>query len=494
MIPDDPAAMGEYWMQVAWLRGLGYGRQTRPITFRILITLMVALVPLWCFPSNVTGKPVTVRVSVNARGALANDYSSRPVLSGDGRYVAFTSAASNLVPGDTNRSGQNPFKGRDVFVYDRMRRRIRRVNLSSAGAQANGATGSPKLSADGRVIAFSSSASNLVPGDTNGSPDVFVHDLRDRTTTRVSVSNDGAQATGGSGGMDISADGRFVAFASSALDLVADNTTGITGMVLHDRVLHKTVRVAADPRGPSGLFLDRLRLSADGRVVAFSAVETSRPGGAVIHRGGLYTYDMVRHTTELVSVSSTGERPNDACLFGSAITSCEPRNILAAISADGRYVTFSSTASNLVPGDTNSATDVFVRDRLAQTTRRVSVASDGSQACPRGWRPYPNASLYGPCGSGAAAASTDGRLIAFFSQYADLDRVHDYYSQGAGDVFLHDRRTGRTERVSVGTHRSGASSAAISGDGRFVAFASTSRLLGNRARSWQLYLRGPLTD
>jgi Tol biopolymer transport system component len=423
---------------------------------------------------------------------VANDYSSRPALSGDGRFVAFASRASNLVPGDTNRSRADGYKGTDVFVYDRRRARIRRVNVSTSGTQANDGSGSPKLSADGRFVAFDSSASNLVPGDTNGTTDVFVRDLRRGTIERVSVRSDGGQASGGGGSVDISADGRFVAFASAAQDLVADNTTGITGVFLHDRAAHTTVRVAAGPGGPSGVFLDRLRLSADGRVVAFSAVETSAPEGRAIHPPALYTYDIVRHTTELVSVSSSGQRPNSACLAGSIVRSCEPRNILADVSSDGRFVTFSSTASNLVPGDTNAATDVFVRDRLGRRTTRVSVASDGSQACPRGWEPYPDAPSYGPCGSGAAAASDDGRFITFFSQDHNLDRVHDYRSQGAGDVFLHDRRTGRTERVSVGTHRSGASSTAISGDGRFVAFGSKAPLLGNRARSWQLYLRGPL--
>ena len=364
-------------------------------------------------------RPLTTRVSVNASGEAANEYSYRPVLSGDGRYVAFASLASNLVPHDTNRSRADWAEGRDVFVYDRRRRGIRRVNVSSSGAQANQTSDSPRLSTDGRVVAFSSWASNLVPGDTNGTADVFVHDLRSGTTTRVSIRSDGGQASGGSGGaLDISADGRFVAFSSAAPDLVADSRTGITGIFLHDRLLHTTVRVAADPGGPSGVFTDGLRLSGDARVVAFTAVETAGVDGPVIHRGDIYAYDTIAHTTEVVSLSSSGQRANHACLFGGGVPPCEPRNELAAIS-EGRFVTFLSTASNLVPGDTNGAMDVFVRDRRLATTTRVSVASDGEQACPRGWRPYRNAPLSEPCKTRSPDASSDGRFIAFFSHDAE---------------------------------------------------------------------------
>jgi Tol biopolymer transport system component len=160
---------------------------------------------------------------VSSAGAEGNGNSFDPSISADGRFVAFDSFASSLVGGDTN--GES-----DIFVRDRRKGKTRRVSVSSAGAEANGRSfindiGSP-ISADGRFVAFQSDASNLVGGDTNGSSDVFVRDRRRDKTRRVSVSSAGAEANDNSVGPSISADGRFVAFASWATNLVAGDTQG----------------------------------------------------------------------------------------------------------------------------------------------------------------------------------------------------------------------------------------------------------------------------
>src|SRR5205814_1700648 len=136
--------------------------------------------------------------------------------------------ATNLVPGDTN--GQS-----DVFVHDRQTRLTERVSVDSAGNQADGESASPALSADGRYVAFSSSATNLVPGDTNGQSDVFVHDRQTRITERVSVDSAGNQADGESASPALSADGRYVAFSSSATNLVPGDTNGQSDVFVHDR-------------------------------------------------------------------------------------------------------------------------------------------------------------------------------------------------------------------------------------------------------------------
>src|SRR5262249_39941569 len=160
-----------------------------------------------------------------------NDFSYGPSISADGRYVAFTSKASNFVPGDTNNAP-------DVFVTNRMTNETKRVSVSSTGAQGNADSGywsqfyssdgphSVKISGNGRYVGFASKASNLVPDDTNGAWDVFVHDLTTRQTTRVSVSNGGIQRDANSGfyGVDISADGRYVVFASSGDVFLHDRT------------------------------------------------------------------------------------------------------------------------------------------------------------------------------------------------------------------------------------------------------------------------------
>lgn len=162
-----------------------------------------------------TGK--TTRVSVGIHGTEANDTSFQPAFSADGRFVAFTSAASNLIPNDTNNSN-------DVFVYDQTTRKLERVSIASGGGQGNGMSWQPAISADGRRVAFTSSASNLVPNDTNGNSDIFIFDRQTHQTRLVSVGKNGGAARGTSDRPAISADGRAVAFESLAKNLVAGDT------------------------------------------------------------------------------------------------------------------------------------------------------------------------------------------------------------------------------------------------------------------------------
>src|SRR5437867_3098602 len=156
----------------------------------------------------------TERVSVASDGTEGNAASAGATLSADGRFVAFHSAATNLVAGDTN--GTN-----DVFVHDRQTGITERVSVASDGTQGNKASSDPALSADGRFVAFHSTASNLVAGDTNGATDVFVDDRQTGTTARVSAAAVGTEGNAASAGAALSADGRLVAFHSSATNLVA---------------------------------------------------------------------------------------------------------------------------------------------------------------------------------------------------------------------------------------------------------------------------------
>src|SRR5262249_13443691 len=201
------------------------------------------------------------RVSVASDGTQANDRSGFPALSADGRVVAFESLATNLVPRDTNRDW-------DVFVHDRQTGMTERVSVASDGAQANGPSTWVSLSADGRVVAFRSRASNLVPGDTNGTYDIFVHDRQTGMTERVSVASDGAQANGPSSFLALSADGRVVAFESRANNLVPGDTNGPADVFVHDRQTGVTERVSVASDGTEGDNVSRSpALSADGRFV-----------------------------------------------------------------------------------------------------------------------------------------------------------------------------------------------------------------------------------
>ena len=169
------------------------------------------------------------RVSVDSSGAQGNGPSGEPAISADGRFIAFSSQASNLVDGDTNAS-------RDIFVHDRETGITQRVSVASDGTQANGSSGQPAISADGRFVAFFSFAANLVPGDTNGTGDVFLHEIQTGLTRRVSVSTGGAQGNGFSSTPSISGDGRLIAFESSASNLVVGDNNNNTDGFVHDRL------------------------------------------------------------------------------------------------------------------------------------------------------------------------------------------------------------------------------------------------------------------
>ncbi|MEA3401496.1 MAG: FlgD immunoglobulin-like domain containing protein [Armatimonadota bacterium] len=170
----------------------------------------------------------TIRVSVASNGEQADHNSDDPSISADGRYVAFESQAGNLAPGDTN---EKP----DIFVHDRQTGQTTRVSVASDGMQADEASYLPCISGDGSCVAFMSAASNLVPGDTNGKPDIFVHDRRTGQTTCVSVDCDGTQGDDSAYAPSISADGRYVAFSSGATNLVPWNTSGAPEAFVHDR-------------------------------------------------------------------------------------------------------------------------------------------------------------------------------------------------------------------------------------------------------------------
>jgi Tol biopolymer transport system component len=335
----------------------------------------------------------------------------------------------------------------------------RRVSLSSAGTEGDGNSYLPWISADGRFVAFTSFASNLVGGDTNGRSDAFVHDLSTGVTERVSVSSTGHQANGGSGSESISGDGRLVAFQSDASNLVGHDTNGAYDAFVRDLKTGKTRRVSLSSAGQqgNGNSYDP-SISADGRFVAFYSHATNLIGHDTNRAYDIFVRNLKTHRTRRVSVSSGGRQGND--------DSATP-----SISADGRYVAFTSLATNLIGHDTNRAYDIFVRDLKTHKTRRVSVSSSGRQG-------------NGDAGSPYATISADGRFVAFVS-YASNLVGGDTNGRYGRDVFVRDRKTGKTRRVSVsstghqGNAGSGSYIPSISADGRFVAFDSdASNLVG----------------
>ncbi len=226
----------------------------------------------------------------------------------------------------------------------------RRVSVGPRGVQANNGSGSPFISANGRFVAFRTEASNLVPGDTNGEPDVFVHDLEARRTVRASVGTGGVEGNGDSKfGAALSADGRYVAFTSESTNLVPGDTNGERDIYVRDLKAGTTRRASVGPGGVGGNRESRFpTISANGRFVAFDSRATNLVPGDTNGEFDVFVRDLEKGKTIRISTSTGGAQGDYRSIFGT-------------ISADGRVVVFDSDATNLVRGDTNGARDVFVR-------------------------------------------------------------------------------------------------------------------------------------
>ena len=357
---------------------------------------------------------VTTRVSVSTTGAQAQA-SSDPfggshatAVSADGRYVVFRSDAPNLARHDTNHA-------QDIFVRDLIAHTTHRVSISTAGVQANGRSDEPAVSADGRYVAFSSTATNLAPRDTNGASDIFVRDLATGVTRRVSLSSRGRQANAECSAPQLTRHGRYVVFSSPASTLVPGDTNGLSDIFVRDRRTATTRRVsvansgAQASRASAGTGSNAPAISAGGRYVVFHSDAANLVSADTNRAFDIFVRDRALHTTRRVSVGDAGQQA-DAESLGPAV-----------ISGNGRYVAFASLADNLVAGDVNGITDVFIRDLSLRTTFTGSLSSDGTQ---------------GNDGSAPAVLSPDGRFLAFSSWAGNL--VSNDRSPGP-DVFVRDQ-------------------------------------------------------
>jgi Tol biopolymer transport system component len=427
---------------------------------RVAVVLALCVVAAIAAPAAWAAQGTTVRVSVAAGGGDTNGNSNWPSASADGRYVAFSSWASNLVPNDTN---DNP----DIFVRDLQTGTTRLVSVASDRTQANGPSFTPSISGDGNVIAFRSDATNLVPNDTEGHTDVFVHTMSTGETIRVSQKPTGLGANRDSIEPSISANGKVVAFSSLAHNLVPQpvDATGLCCdiFVSHLATGHITL---GDPMltggGASDSFLPVL--SATGRYLAFGSWGCGIAKDIeCLDESNVYELDLKTDTMSLVSRAYSG-----SVGFGCGAN--------PAISSDGTKVAFISDGDNLVPNDTNQAYDVFLRDMTTGVTQRVSVTSKGAQT---------NGGL------GRVTMSGDGRDVVFQS---DAWNMVPNDANGVSDIFVHDMRTGKTFRASVssaGTEANGYSgNATISADGHLVVFESDASNLAGKDKNFTTDIYG----
>jgi Tol biopolymer transport system component len=427
--------------------------------------------------------PSTFRASVSSGGAEANSFSFESSLSGNGRFVTFVSDASNLVTGDTNGF-------QDIFIHNLKTGEIKRVSVHSTGAESNHDSYTPAISANGRYVAFTSGASNLVPGDDNGAEDIFLHDLKSGTTQLVSLSSEGIAGNNFSSDPVLAAKGRFVVFSSDASNLVPGDTNGVGDIFIRDLKTGTTKRISVDSSGNQGnAYSASPAFSANGRFVAFVSAATNLVAGDNNGLEDVFVHDLKTGVTARVSISSAGEEasisgydPMDYCAGAwFSIYSGSP-----SISADGRFVAFDSDACNLVEGDTNTGfysvgydypgTDIFIHDRQTGETKLVSVDNSGAQL----------GLSYEP------SISNNGRFVTFTSLYGGELNLYYYLTT---NIVVHDLKTGTTQIVSVDPKAAddiyfGSYDASISATGKFISFSSDSPNLvpGDNNNSYDVFV------
>lgn len=353
-------------------------------------------------PVAITGRASTLPGSVEP-AAKGDAY--LPVISGDGRHIAFSTTA-RLVPADTDAY-------QDVYVKDLLTDQVERINVTHDGSAPTGGAQAGAITPDGRYVAFQSSASNLVPNDGNGLRDVFVRDRKTGTTTLASVSN-------------------------------AEQPSNGNSPTNHDTTMD---------------------LSSDGRYVAFSSVATNL-GPDLDATSDIFVRDLLAGSTSLISVS-TGGASTDKDSYG------------PTLSASGRYVAFGSAATNLVDGDTNASIDAFVRDRQTTTTTRVSVHDNEGQS---------------PTGGYLPEIDDAGTKVVFGS----TSKLSGIDPNSTADVYVRNTASGTTTVASLGKDGWAAGESddpAISGDGNTVVFRSALSTIDGIGNSVDhLYSRSMLSN
>jgi Tol biopolymer transport system component len=353
--------------------------------------------------------------SIDDSGSRANGDSRRPSISADGRYVAFESWASNLVPGDTN-------KRRDIFVRDRLSGTTTRVSVSSSGVQSNGDSANAAISANGRYVAFESTAKNLDPAARNGLTQVYVRDLVAGTTRLVSKVSASVAGNDQSVSPSISGDGVRVAFQTFATNLISmDANGGVPDVLVHDLASGAFLLANVDQSGKQGMgFAIAPAISRNGKRVAFASIDALHPadGNGVFDT---YVRDLDAGNTLAAGTDASGA-------FSSRVTHAH------SLSSDGHYVVFLSAAESFVPGDTGGWVDVFRKDLVSGNVELISVSSAGAWAAGNSGHPW---------------ISPDGDVVVFTCR--DDALTPGDVPDGCSDIYLRQVLTGTTELETGGS-------------------------------------------
>ena len=396
--------------------------------------------------SRPTASSIVNLLSTGSDGIEGNGSSRDGTLSGDGRYLVFESAASNLVAGDTNGTT-------DIFRKDLMTGSVTRLSLSAAGNQVDGNSLRPHLSADGRAVFFYSAATNLVPGDTNGVADLFRKDILTGEIVRLSTDSGRRQVDAGAtpSGMNpdpgaVSPDGRYFLFESASDQLVARDANNNTDIFLKDWVTGALARISVNGAGEEGaLGSYNARFSPDGRSVVFDSQSANLSPDDGDTRLDIFRKSLSTGEVTMLSTNSGGEKANGDCYD-------------AHFSANGRYLVLTSNATNLVAGDTSNNSDIFRKDLLTGEVVRVSTSSAGVESDGH---------------SIEARISADGRYVVFLSNAGNLVTGD---TNGNWDVYRKDLVTGETLRLS--TSAAGVETSELSGWGVEISADGRSVILG----------------
>ena len=387
--------------------------------------LFFVFVILWFFSNEFSVEAQTTApispVSVNDQGELGNGWSSDPGISADGRFVVFASSANNLVSGDTNDVA-------DIFVYDRIDERIERISVSSNGDQGNGAASEPSISADGRFVVFASEATNLISRDNNAAIDIFAYDRLTNKVELVSVNNRGEQSNQNSSSPSISGDGRYIAFASLATNLTAEDTNGATDIFIFDLISRHLILASKNEQGqPASGDSHHPLIAANGREIVFASDADNLNTGDNNGFRDIFLFNRVLGTIQRVSVNSNGIQADRWSDF-------------PVISADGNRIAFLSASSNLDAGFTPGAS-IYLHDGKTGITQRIANPEMDS----------------------IFSISADGQILAYLvpSKDAGFDILRKNLITGQEDLI--DTLSGELSGTS-----------ALSQDGNMIAFDATS--------------------
>ncbi len=415
-----------------------------------IITLVLILLG-----SNLTGlavkaqSPVTEIVSISSRGTQANAAAGLPSITANGRYVTFISTASNLVRNDTNGT-------RDCFVHDRLTGETSRISVASDGTQGNGDVNDECLiAANGRYVSFGSSSTNLVTEFVYAWSNAYLHDLHTGSTTLIARGYNGGPADWPTSPGPMSTDGRYLTIWSPASNILPGNPNRFAQVYVYDQTRGQLSRVSLSSTGEAANGSSYgLCISGNGRYVSFGSYATNL---VTTDTNGLYeafVYDRDTGRTERISRGLNGTAINDTSLVS-----------IQCSSENGRFIAFDSGANNLVPNDTNERRDAFVYNQGTEGISRVSVATNGTQANGQRW-------LFNP------TISLDGRYVAFESW---ADNLVPGDTNLVMDIFVHDRETHKTTRVSVDSLGNQANQdsfyTVVAGNGDTVVFTSAANNL-----------------